>query len=283
MTCPLCAGRQAQLLYPGARNRQVKADKLFTCTSPSYGVHGPIYRCQSCGFVYLSDHVSPTMIARHYAQVSDKLYLEQEAGRIKTFRRHLQNIAQFKGRRLLDVGAYTGLFVYLAQREGWDASGIEPSSWLVRQGALRYGVRLRQGMLRRGYFPPRSFDIVTLWDVVEHFPTPKAELKICFDYLRPGGWLVMSTVDVGSIVARVLGSRWPWLMQMHRVYFTKQTMRLMLEKVGFTHIHFRPHIRYISLGYVWDRFIPWSLPKSLGRIIIPFYLGDLFDVYAQKY
>lgn len=280
--CPLCSSKRFVKLYPASRSRQVSDNKLFDCTSPSYGVHSPVYKCRNCEFVFLIDKSTPGQIVKHYEQVNDPDYVAEETARIKTFGRHLQNISHLKRGQLLDVGAYTGLFVYLAKKQKWQAKGLEPSGWAVAQAKKRYGLTLKKGVLHPRHFKAGSFDMVTMWDVVEHFTNPVSALKICHRFLKPNGWLVMSTIDIGSITAQILGPRWPWLMQMHRVYFSKSTMIKALTDLGFRNIYFKPHIRYIGLGYVWNRFLPNVLPQSWQNKIIPFYLGDLFDVYAQK-
>lgn len=243
----------------------------------------------------MADQTSVGEITISYEEVVDPTYIEEFPARAKTFSAHLKHLDKLhpnKG-RLLDVGAYTGAFMYLAKNRGWQVEGVEPSHWGIKQAKNHYNLGIKHGILKSGYFKNSSFDVVTMWDVIEHFPDPLASLKIASNYLKSGGTIAMTTIDVASPVARLLGARWPWFMQMHRVYFSKQTMRLMLQELGFTGIEFYPHIRWISLRYLLTRIkalIP-SMPvpeKLLYRILrsdrpmLPIYAGDLFDVYAKK-
>lgn len=281
--CPLCSSSKKELLYMATMIGKLPPRGLFNCTSSHYGIHGPIYRCSKCSLIFIVDDTQILQIVESYQSALDPTYIIEAEARVKTFQRQLNGLEPFKGQRLLDVGAYTGLFVYLARKSGWVSEGIEPSPWAIEEAKFHYQVKLIKGILQPGYFKQNSFDVVTLWDVVEHFVDPKLAMKICYAYLKKGGWIAMSTINVEAPVAKVLGSRWPWLMQMHRVYFSPITMTKMLIETGFTKITFRPHVRYISLGYLWSSFISKiKLPEILGKIIIPFYLGDLFDVYAQK-
>src|SRR3989344_1907572 len=280
--CPLCSNSKKELLYESSLLSKSPPSGLFNCTSSHYGMHGPIYHCSKCSLVFIVDDTNVLQIVKSYQDAQDPVYLAEAGARVKTFQRQLDGIEPFKGQRLLDVGAYTGLFVYLARKSGCVTEGIEPSSWAIGKAKSQYQVKLTRGILRAGYFKPNSFDVVTLWDVIEHFVDPKLAMKICYAYLKKRGWIAMSTINVEAPAAKILGSRWPWLMQMHRVYFSPVTMTKMLAQAGFTNISFRPHIRYISLGYLWSSFIQVKLPDILGKIIIPFYIGDLFDVYAQK-
>jgi SAM-dependent methyltransferase len=132
-----------------------------------------------------------------------------------------------------------------------------------------------------------------MWDVIEHLPDPRSALCEMFDTLRPGGVIAVSTMDVDSLAARLSGGRWPWFMTMHRVYFSRATMRRMLEDVGFTDVRMKTHVRWVSLGYLTSRMAA-ALPPAgrplatvvrwlrLTRVLVPFTIGDLFEAYARK-
>lgn len=292
--CPLCHSRERILLYTSTRKRKNFTGNHYLCTSSSYGDHGPIYQCLKCKLVFVVDRIPISKIIKSYSEAEDPVYLLEEKARAKTFTRHLHYIGNIIPRgRLLDVGAYTGFFLSLAKDAGWQVEGIEPSKWAVNKSKFKYNISLKNGILKKGYFPPHSFDMVTMWDVVEHFTDPQAALETCFYYLKPGGFMCITTIDVESTIAKVLGPKWPWFMRMHLVYFSRDTIAKMLEKTGFTNITFRRHIRYISIRYLISRISPHHryIQAQLSKIsqaldlqnkIIPFHIGDLFDVYAQK-
>lgn len=284
--CPLCESLKKELLYPSTLEKVKAAKKYYTCTTTGYGIHGPIYKCRDCSFVYIVDDNSLEEINTSYEQVQDALYISEEAGRVKTFSRHLKNLNKIcpKNGNLLEVGAYTGLFLSMARDCGWKVKGIEPSRWAVSQAKKLYGISIKQGILKPNYFKKETFNAVVMWDVIEHLPNPLESLCICNAYLKTGGWIAMSTIDIGSLAAKILGPRWPWLMEMHRVYFSKATIKRMLEMAGFVKISFRPHIRFVSISYLVSRFAlkQGIIPHQIGNIIIPFYVGDIFEVYAQK-
>ena len=88
--------------------------------------------------------------------------------------------------RLLDVGAHVGVFVDVARRRGWDAWGLEPSRWAVQEGR-KQGVNLIQGTLHDAELDSESFDVVTMWDVVEHLADPLDDIREAARILKPGG------------------------------------------------------------------------------------------------
>jgi cyclopropane fatty-acyl-phospholipid synthase-like methyltransferase len=196
------------------------------------------------------------------------------------------------GRRLLDVGAYIGVFVEVAQAAGWDATGVEPSSWAV-EVAQRRGVRVRQGTQDSPWLDGQSFDVITMWDVIEHVPNPSAELARAYALLKPGGVIAVHTMDVDSLAARVMGERWPWLMDMHIHYFSPRTLGQMLQQHGFEVAWSGAQGRYLRLGYLASRLS--ALNRTLGRgamalvrrlgleaVAVPVNFGDLFTTFARR-
>src|SRR5207249_10956114 len=95
-----------------------------------------------------------------------------------------------------------------------------------------------------------QFDVITMWDVIEHLPDPAGALETMRRLLRPGGLLAISTMDVDAPVARLLGRRWPWYMQMHLWYFSRRTLTRMVQASGYDVIGIRRHCRVVRLGYV---------------------------------
>jgi SAM-dependent methyltransferase len=141
--------------------------------------------------------------------------------------------------------------------------------------------------------PEAHFDVVTMWDVIEHLTDPRAALELAHRLLRPDGLLVIHTIDIESPFARLMGARWPWLMEMHLTYFSRRTLREMLETCGFRVLSDRPQGRFLRLGYLMNRvgaLIPllgrsaeWLVTElGLRGLAVPVNLGDLFTAYARK-
>lgn len=279
MKCLLCGSNNKTLIYKSTLGTKRIVGNQYLCTSSNYGEHGPVYRCCDCGFVFIIDDTSKKDIIESYTTAEDPVYVDEMMARIKTFSNHLRRLAGYfpKTGKLLDIGAYTGVFMSMSRKIGWKVWGIEPSIWAVKQAK---GLNIKNTILQPNLFPKTFFDVITIWDVIEHFSDPLVALQTVFDYLKPGGVLAMTTMDVDSLTAKLLGKTWPWYMRMHRVYFSKRTMKQMLEKAGFTEVRFNPHIRCLSIRYLLSKFIKIRLP--FDNLIIPIYLGDLFDVYAKK-
>ena len=104
---------------------------------------------------------------------------------------------------------------------------------------------------------------------------------------------MVHTIDIESLFARLMGPRWPWLMEMHIYYFSRSTMRRMLSDCGFHVVSDRPQGRYLRLGYLMNRvgaLLPvlgrpaeWVVSRlGLRGTAVRINLGDLFTAYARK-
>ena len=295
--CNLCGADNYVVRFPATirPNEQLQVD-AFSCTNPGYGHHAQIVQCQDCGYVYANPRWSGDEILQAYGAVTDETYVQERAGRELTFQKHLRSmekrVGQANGRSLLDVGAYIGVFVETAAQAGWQAYGVEPSEWAAAV-AQRQGLNVIHGTQDAPELAGKLFDVVTMWDVIEHVADPSGEIAKAYQLLEPGGWLVIHTMDIGSLMAKLMAARWPWLMDMHIHYFSQKTLRQMLEKNGFEVVWSGAEGRFLRLNYLVSRVEAMSRPLGrlanwvvnglrLGGVAIPINFGDLFTVYAKR-
>jgi SAM-dependent methyltransferase len=295
VNCNLCGRDEWRVRFPATMVAapQVQA---FRCTSPGYGNHAQIVECTHCGYVYANPRFAEEQLLAAYAAVEDSTYVQERAGRELTFQRHLQHMEKIvggaNGRSLLDVGAYIGVFVEVAAAAGWQVCGVEPSSWAVAEAQKR-GLPVIGGTQDVPELQGKQFDVVTMWDVIEHVDDPTSELQKAYGLLKPGGWVVVHTMNVDSLAAKVLGSRWPWLMDMHLHYFSQATLGKMMQNVGFELVWSGVRGRYLRLGYLVTRLggLHPVLGKVAGTVVnglglretaVPVNSGDLFTVYGRR-
>ena len=297
VVCDLCGFDRYQVRFPSTlMDGEEVSLSAYRCTSNGYGQHHTIVECLNCGLVYANPRFDSGEMLAKYEAVEDPLYVEEREGRVLTFERHLRPLEKIAppgdGRRLLDVGCHVGVFVEIAARHGWDAWGVEPSHWAAVQ-AQQAGLQVVEGTMDTAGFDDAFFDVITLWDVIEHLEQPSAEVSQAFRLLKPGGMLVAHTMDLDSLFARLMGRRWPWLMEMHLYYFTRRTLAMLMEKAGFDVLGVKPQGRYLRLGYLATRIAAFSqlLGRAagwlfgrlgLGEHAIPINLGDLVTIYARK-
>jgi 2-polyprenyl-3-methyl-5-hydroxy-6-metoxy-1,4-benzoquinol methylase len=166
---------------------------------------------------------------------------------IRTMRRHLGSIETLLGKpgRLLDVGAGTGIFMHLARERGWIPAGVDICPLTAVKAEQEFGLRIAVGPFEHHEFPDRSFDAVTMLDVVEHVPDPLAVLRRVRAVLRPGGVVCIGVPNQRSLLTAVVDAyaraggpgAQALLLRLyvapHLYYFTPRTLTRLVEAAGF--------------------------------------------------
>src|SRR5215472_11517897 len=178
--CWVCEGSETYLVKE-ANCASELSPRDFLITDMSYGITGTLVRCKSCGFLFCPELDD---VDRFYQALEDPEYEETRDDRLNQMRRMLDNAQRYmRGSRVLDIGAGTGIMVEAAQERGFDAMGVEPSTWLAAVA------RARGLLVIQGFFPhpsaSGSYDLVTLVDVLEHVSHPVQMLRDIRAQLSP--------------------------------------------------------------------------------------------------
>jgi len=155
------------------------------------------------------------------------------------FRRRLQLLgARFPGcGRLLDYGCAAGYFLQVARDDGWQIAGVELSATMAAQAQQTLGIPIASDLAQ---LPPEPFNVVTLWEVIEHLPRPMPELRRLFDRLQPGGAVMLSTPNNGHWQATREPEAWVGFRPpSHLLFFTSATLAEALRRAGFERISVR--------------------------------------------
>jgi len=233
-------------------------------------VAGPctIWRCVGCGLGQTIPPPSEANGREHFAE--DPAYLAQAYRQQKDRWWHrfteapldlLQAAGAGPGLRLLDVGCNLGYLVAAARQRGYEASGLDGSPAAVAFGRERLGLNLTCARLETALVEPSSQDIVVLNHVLEHLPDPAGTLIRIREWLRPGGFLLVSLPNFASPIARLAGIKWAGLVPTQHIWhFTPAALIQMVTTTRFTQVRWRtrmltysPHgmAEWIKWGTRW--------------------------------
>ena len=265
--CPLCGSPDRRKIYP-ATKPPVMTPADLACATALLASYDAIVKCRSCGLRYTSPRPSDGDIAGNYPDVADTEFIQEHRGRELTYQRlirEMDRILMGKRGTLLDVGCAMGFFPVEARKAGWDVEGLEPSRWAVEYAKKEFGLNVRQGNVAEASLTPESYDVITIWDVVEHLTDPVGDFKKLAGALKPGGMLAFSTHSIESLAARIMGRRYPFLMAMHLTHFSSWTTGLLCERTGLRQVSVTPHLRYLRGGYVVKK-LEQVMPRLGGFI-----------------
>lgn len=275
-------------------------------TAPLYPQLG-IIKCADCGLVR-AEYVPPRqeleqLYSEKYFRSSDSGalgyddYAADRAKIAKTFDKRMAEIERWTGRkkgRLLDVGCAMGFSLEAARARGWEPHGIELSKFACDYARQQLGFDVFCGALGEADFGPDGFDVITMWDYIEHSPDPAAELRRANGILKKDGLLVLTTPDIASLPARVWGPRWMGIKQdEHLFYFSPASIGELLTKCGFKTVNLKHVGKYIDVDFFIQRTGLYSntVEQVLGKLAGALGVGesslyvnpfDIMMIYAEK-
>jgi len=293
-----CTGGGVNYVTP--QRTQSGNEQCFCCGQavlrPVYEVRSfTIARCPSCGLgrtVLDREFDFQGYYAESYFQGGvDDGYADYIGSEI-ALRTEFQNVLAYllkktHGRAsLLEFGCAYGFFLQEAARHFTEVEGIELSADAARY-CQALGLKVAAGAVDdttlRG-----PYDVAVGLDVIEHVPDPQDTVRLIAARLKPGGSLLLSTGDWGSLLARLMGKWWRLMTPpQHLSFFTRASMTLMIENTG---------LQLVELSHPWKR-VPLALlafqlqrmagmkPRklsSLSSLGIPINLWDSMRVLAVK-
>lgn len=199
----------------------------------------PIVRCRSCGLVQVGVELNRAELEEIYGETyfSDGLfddYVAERGVRVASGATMVQTLARIKpGGRLLDVGCAAGFFLKAAS-EHYDVTGVEISAFASHYARTEFGLRVLTGDISEVELGGEQFDVVTMWNTIEHVTDPLRALETAASLSRPGTLLVLSTGDASGPLARLGLQEWNLMSPpYHLSFFTPRTIDLLLACTGF--------------------------------------------------
>jgi len=184
--------------------------------------------------------------------------------------------------KLLDYGCGGGGYLRRMSDRGWNVAGMDVSDSAV-EACKKAGFEVRAGSDPRAQYEAESFDVVTLWHVLEHVPSPTETLRQVRSVLKPNGKLVLGLPNFGSWIAQELGPYWYALdLPRHVNHFTPDTIGAMLRKTGFRieRIHF-PKFGPTVQGSL--RYLVAEKPTATARLLVRSeWLCGLSDTWHRR-
>ncbi len=291
INCPNCNGNKYSV-FKNPKFNTISKDQLLTIfkASSDSGLISRVVSCDNCNLKFINPRLDAEDIEDSYSNSLDETFSSQNLYRIETFKDTLIKLVKSKiintekHKKILDIGCASGSFLVACKELGFQPTGIEPNKKLVEYGKENYKVDIKQGILNSDSFKNEKFDIITLWDVIEHLSNPSQTINIAKDLLNKEGLLIVNYPDSDTSVAKLLGNKWPFWLDVHLIYFSKLTMKNFLMKRGFKVILIKNHWQKLSIKYIFERaskiislfkiFLPIINFLNLNNFKIKYYIGQ---------
>lgn len=292
--CAIChtEGNAAEI-YPANFDPNALNSSLFSARRPPDKIHYRIVRCDSCGLVRSDPRVESEALERLYRESS--FDYEEEIENLKTtYGRYLAKLELFKACKgsLLEIGCGNGFFLEEALKQGYaTVRGIEPSLAASEKARPEIRPSITPSPFRPRIFNSEQFDVICLFQVLDHIPEPATFVEECFKILKRGGLVLAINHNIEALSARLLKERSPIIDIEHTYLYSPMTMARLFGSPGFD-IKLQGFVsNTYSLHYLTRLLpLPVSLKQgildslkrvSIGRIRLKLPLGNLFLV-AEK-
>lgn len=233
----------------------------------------PIFSCTRCGVFFVFPQPTSDQIR--------KIYSENYFDRGNKYKSAVENTDNPNYRNdqikvallqkftptgtVLDIGCALGGFLQVAQEAGYNVSGIEISKSAVHHIQKNKNLDVICGELISAGLPDGKYDIVTMWDVIEHLSDPISYIKEIQRILKPGGILALTTGDIRAVWPRLAKRHWQLMTPpQHLFFFHPQVIKSLLAQNNFS----LKDVRYIG-KYATIDFILFKANESFGGIIDP--------------
>lgn len=295
--CTVCGNKEQEIIYEATR-KEFNEDDLRKEFSSSGGLplNDQLVRCTQCGLIYVSPRLKSDVMVASYAKGDDERFVSQNPSRIRNFEKHLRKIEKdgLLGEDLsvFDIGTGGAAFLKTCLDRGYKVSGVEPNAWLCNWAKQEYDIDVMPGTLQDALPSEKKYDLVTIWDVLEHVPDPRVVIQQVSSIIKNDGIFILTFPDIGRWLPRLLGRKWSYLSTVHLWYFTRELISRVLADYNFEVVKHYSYANRLRLGYVFERaketvsafgFLE-SLAKFLriSNIEISYHLGQTLVVSKYR-
>jgi len=290
--CPICASENLRVFLDG-EELELTPERIGS--SRALLSYGRILRCNDCTFGFRQFRPSDEQLASLYAKADASVYEQEMAGRRWSAEKNAGIVLRHRAvpGRILDVGCASGTFLQVMLEHGWNGDGVEPSTvqFAIASKVLTDRCGLHHCSLQEAKLEGR-FDVLSLWDVLEHVADPLGFLEQCKELLTRGGLIVLNVPDLDSVQARLLGRRWPLLLAEHLNYFNRDSLRQCAARAGLDWVATGRRPVAFSSGYILYRLSQHRFPLAatlrtlvgtlaLANIRIPIWMGERYAVLQR--
>lgn len=267
-----------------------------------------IVKCNNCGLVYVNPRLTQNAITELY---NDDYFVgkgfDQSVQYEKEFNenmnqidlgdwdvstiKNLLNVDDISKKTLLDVGSGMGLFLWKAKKQGFIPKGLELSKFAVDFSNTR-GLNVENKSIFESAIKDESVDAISMKEVIEHLPDPKAALKKLYSALKPNGVLFITTGNYNCIERKLKGADWFYFMPKgHIYYFNPQKIKKYLLEAGFKKVMVTNQgdllMNFLLKNSIIepDKFIPAKFMKKIIFYIVRFinhFISSGMRIYAVK-
>jgi len=240
-------------------------------------------KCAVCGLVYQNPQPVFDDLKYRYGQGYFDYELRNEENFFHLMELGLQDIRFFELTEgleqqglFLDIGCATGMLLAFLRDRGWGVRGVELCRESAEYGINRKGLDIFIGTLEEAAFPSAHFPVIHFSHLIEHVPDPRDFLFEVRRILRPEGYAIIVTPNIGGLQAGVFRERWRSAIADHLTLFSRRTLRRLLVESGFE------ILKTVTWGGLAKGTVPAVVKRPVDYLAKKMGFGDVVLVLARK-
>ena len=260
--CPWCGSENARL--------HLELKDLFLTQEPF-----KILECKECGLLYTTPRPNKDEIGRYYKSEEYYSHQENKEGFIPKVYEKVKSVnlknkyriaTEGKGKgKALDIGCGVGDFLHTMEQHGWDCTGVEPSEDAKVIAKKRIKGQLLSSEEQEN-LPDSSFDLITMWHVLEHVNDIRWQIQQLHRLCKPGGRIIIALPNYKSYDGQYYKAEWAaYDVPRHLNHFNKETIIKILEERGLRHVK--------TEKLVWDAYYISYMSEKYRKHSIPLLRG----------
>jgi 2-polyprenyl-3-methyl-5-hydroxy-6-metoxy-1,4-benzoquinol methylase len=209
-----------------------------------------IVKCRNCGLRFTNPRPHPGELGKYYQSTDYISHSDSKQGlfayiyqkvRKHTLHRKYVLISKFQHKgSILDIGCATGQFLNHMTSHGWKTTGIEPDEKTREKAISEFDLDVFPEE-QLNALNKNSFDVITMWHVLEHVSDLKGRIKQIKDLLKPEGTFIMAVPNCDAYDAKIYKQFWAgYDLPRHLYHFTKSDIKLIMSNHGFTIVNILP-------------------------------------------
>lgn len=294
--CAICGTTEnSKEIYPANFELDAFNPEIFSARRLPDRIHYRMVECKNCKLLR-SDPVADSDTLLQLYTKSTFSYEKQIDYLRVTYGRYLDIAKKHTphAKSLLEIGCGTGFFLEESLKHGFEDSwGVEPSIDAASKAPSGIREKIITDFMRDGLFPsPKKFDVICLFQVLDHMPQPVETLKACRELLSEDGVLLIFNHDIKAWSAKLLGESSPIIDIEHTYLYSTETLSSILNTAGLEPLEQGSAWNDYDISYLTKlfpfpklikkfllRFLKWTL---LGHIPVRVPLGNLYSISKKK-
>jgi len=242
-----------------------------------------VFYCEKCGYKFTYPEPSPEIIGNYYKSAEYVSHSDTKKGVffqlyhiVKNYtlknKFNLVNKYAAKG-NILDYGCGTGDFLKAFKDNNWNCFGVEPDAQTRQYAAEKQNLNIISPE-NIDILEKKSFDVISLWHVLEHIPDLNEKIKSFKSLLKDSGTLVIAVPNCDSYDAAYYEKYWAaYDVPRHLHHFNKKTLSLLLDKNGFEIIKIK--------NMLFDSYYVSMLSEKYKKTTLGFFKGSIVGLISN--